>query len=132
MLVEGITMFNTHLTQHDEWKGQSTGKYAIQVKLDGKTASKLSKSGVQVKEYDGEPIRKFTSKYNIEVWLNNKERYDHELPSGTKVRVEYTPGKSAHPEFGVSTYLKRVLILEMGEGGDAGGDPAFFADEQEF
>jgi len=131
MLVEGTTMFNTHLTQHDEWKGKSTGMYSIQVKLDSKTAAKLNKDGVHVNDYEGEPIRKFKSKYNIEVWLNNKERYEYELPKGTKVRVEYTPGKTSDPEWGVATYLKRVLILEMGEGGDGGGDSAFFADEQE-
>jgi hypothetical protein len=132
MLVEGTTIFNTSLTRHDEWKGQSTGKFSVQVKLDGKTADKLNKAGVNIKEYDGEPLRKFTSKYAVEVWANNKERYEHELPSGTKVRVEYTLSKQSDPEFGFSTYLKRILILEMGEGGTNSGDPAFFADEPQF
>jgi len=127
MLVEGTTIFNTCLTHHDEYQGQSTGKYAIQVKLEAKTAAKLTKDGVIIKEYDGEPIRKFTSKYKVEVWVNNKDQYDQELPSGTKVRLEYITKK--HPTAGMVPYVKRVLVLEMGEDGDTGGDPAFFADE---
>ncbi len=44
MLVEGTTIFQTHLTQHDVYQGQSTGKYSIQIQLDGDTASKLTKA----------------------------------------------------------------------------------------
>ena len=76
MLVEGTTIFKTFLTQHDSYQGQSTGKYSIQVKLDGATASKLTKDGVHIKEYDGEPIRKFTSRFDVPVHLNEKEMWN--------------------------------------------------------
>ena len=126
MLVEGTTIFQTYLTQHDVYQGQSTGKYSIQVQLDGDTASKLTKAGVVIKEYDGEPIRKFTSRYDVPVHIYDKEVWDKELPSGTKVRIEYITKK--HPTAGEVPYVKRVLVLEMGEG-DGGGDAGFFSDE---
>ena len=127
MLVEGTTIFQTHLTTHDEYQGQSTGKYSIQIQLDSKTASRLTKDGVIIKEYDGEPIRKFTSRYDIEVFTGTNEPWNKELPSGTKVRLEYITKK--HPTAGEVPYVKRVLVLEMGEGGAGGGDAGFFSDE---
>ena len=130
MLVEGTTIFQTHLTHHDEYQGQSTGKYSIQIKLEAKDASRLTKDGVIIKEYDGEPIRKFTSRYDIEVFTGANERWTQELPSGTKVRIEYITKK--HPTAGEVPYVKRVLVLEMGEGGDNGGDAGFFSDEPPF
>lgn len=130
MLVEGTTIFNTCLTHFDEYQGQSTDKYSIQIKLDNKVAAKLAKDGVVIKDYDGEPIRKFTSRYDVPVYVNNTDLWDKELPSGTKVRLEYITKK--HPSAGQVPYVKRVLVLEMGEGHDGGGDPAFFSDETEF
>jgi len=130
MLVEGTTIFQTHLTKHDEYQGQSTGKYSIQIKLDGKVAAKLSKDGVIIKDYEGEPIRKFTSRYDIPVHISNDEMWDKELPSGTKVRLEYITKK--HPTAGQVPYVKRVLVLEMGEGMEGTGDKAFFSDEPQF
>ena len=127
MLVEGTTIFQTHLTTHDEYQGQSTGKYSIQIQLDSKTASRLTKDGVIIKEYDGEPIRKFTSRYDIEVFTGTNEPWNKELPSGTKVRLEYITKK--HPTAGEVPYVKRVLVLEMGEGGDHGAEAGCFEDE---
>jgi hypothetical protein len=127
MLVEGTTIFQTHLTQHDVYQGQSTGKYSIQIQLEGTVASKLTKAGVIIKEYDGEPIRKFTSRYDVPVHISDTETWDKELPSGTKVRLEYITKK--HPTAGEVPYVKRVLVLEMGEGGSSGGDAGFFSDE---
>jgi len=130
MLVEGTTIFQTHLTTHDEYQGQSTGKYSIQIQLDSKDASRLTKDGVIIKEYDGEPIRKFTSRYDIEVFTGTNEHWNKELPSGTKVRLEYITKK--HPTAGEVPYVKRVLVLEMGEGGDHGAEAGFFEDESTF
>jgi len=130
MLVEGTTIFQTHLTKHDEYQGQSTGKYSLQIKLDGKVASKLTKDGVIIKEYEGEPIRKFTSRYDVPVYVNGKELWDKELPSGTAVRLEYITKK--HPTAGQVPYVKRVLVLEMGEGDGSGDDKSFFSDEPPF
>lgn len=130
MLVEGTTIFNTFLTQHDSYQGQSTGKYSIQVKLDGATASKLTKDGVHIKEYDGEPIRKFTSRFDVPVHLNEKEMWKEELPSGTKVRIEYVTKK--HPTAGEVPYMQRILVKEMGEEQEGTGSKALFSDEPPF
>ena len=131
MLVEGTTIFQTHLTKHDEYQGQSTGKFSIQVKLDSKVASKLAKDGIVIKDYDGEPIRRFTSRYDVPVYVGNEnEVWDKELPSGSKVRLEYITKK--HPTAGEVPYVKRVLVLEMGEGMEGTGDKAFFSDEPQF
>jgi hypothetical protein len=130
MLVEGTTIFQTHLTQHDEYQGQSTGKYSVQLQLEGKTASKLAKDGVVIKEYEGEPIRKFTSRYHVPVFTSDKQTWTEELPSGTKVRLEYITKK--HPTAGEVPYVKRILVLEMGEGMNGAGDAEFFSDEPPF
>ena len=130
MLVDGTTIFQTHLTQHDEYQGQSTGKYSVQVKLESKVAAKLAKDGVIIKDYDGDPIRKFTSRYDVPVYVNKTDLWDKELPSGTAVRIEYITKK--HPTAGEVPYVKRILVLEMGEGTDGGGDAGFFSDEPPF
>ena len=85
MLVEGETIFKTFLTEHDTYQGQSTGKYSLQIKLDGATASRLTKEGVVIKEYEGEPIRKFTSRYDVPVYISKTEKWEEELPSGTLI-----------------------------------------------
>ncbi len=133
MLIEGTTIFNTHLTK-TEWFGdgpaaKDTEKYSIQIKLDKDSANKLSKEGVKIKEYEGEPIRKFTSRYPVSVHLNANEAWTDELPSGSIVRIEYTTKQ--HHQHGMIPYFKRVLVKEMGEGGDS-GDKSFFEDNPPF
>lgn len=127
MLVEGTTIFKTFLTEHDTYQGQSTGKYSLQIQLDGKTASRLTKEGVHVKEYEGEPIRKFTSRYDVPVYMSKTEKWEEELPSGTKVKINYIT--KAHPSAGQVPYMQSILILEMGEGGANDPKAALFADE---
>lgn len=129
MLVEGTTIFKSHMTKHELYEGQSTGKFALQIKLDGKVAAQLAKDGVKIKEYEGEPIRKFTSRYDVPVYINANEMWDKEIPSGSEVKIEYITKK--HPTAGEVPYMKRVLIKEMGKG-DAGGDNSFFSDEPPF
>ena len=90
MFVEGTTIFNTSLTKFDVYQGQSTEKYALQITLDKKEAARLVKEGVKIKEYDGEPIRKFTSRYDILVYQGKNQLWEEEIPSGSKVRIEYT------------------------------------------
>ena len=75
MLVQGTTIFNTSLTQFDTYQGQSTDKYSLQITLDTFNADMLDKAGVKVKEYEGEPIRKFTSRYDIPVFTGKNERW---------------------------------------------------------
>ena len=130
MLVEGTTIFKTFLTTHDTYMGETTGKFNVQLKLDGKTASKLTKDGVKIKEYEGEPIRKFTSRYDVPVYINKDEKWSGELPSGTKVRLEYITKK--HPQAGEVPYMKGILVLEMGDDADVKGNAALFSDEPLF
>ena len=126
MLVQGTTIFNTALTQFDTYQGQSTDKYSLQITLDKFNADLLDKAGVKVKEYEGEPIRKFTSRYDIPVYTGRNERWHDEIPSGSTVRVEFTTKE--HTTAGNVPYAKRVLLLEMGEGyeGQKEADDQFF------
>ena len=127
MLVEGETIFKTFLTEHDTYQGQSTGKYSLQIKLDGATASRLTKEGVVIKEYEGEPIRKFTSRYDVPVYISKTEKWEEELPSGTKVKLNYITKK--HPTAGEVPYVQSILVLEMGEGMANDPKAALFSDE---
>ena len=128
MLVQGTTIFNSALTQFDAYQGQSTDKYSLQITLDEKEAALLGKQGVKIKEYEGEPIRKFTSRYEIPVFTAKNERWHDEIPSGSTVRVEYTTKE--HPTAGQVPYAKRVLLLQVGEGyeGQKEADDQFFED----
>jgi len=132
MFVEGTTIFNTSLKQFDTYQGKSTEKYSLQITLNKKEAARLAKEGVKIKEYEGEPIRKFTSHYNIPVFLSNKEKWDEELPSGSKIRIEYVT--KSHPTAGKVPYAKRILLIEVGEGyeGQAEADEAFYKDSISF
>lgn len=114
------------MTTFDTYQGQPTEKYALQITLDKKEAAKLTKEGIKIKEYEGEPIRKFTSRYDIPVFTGRGERWHDEIPSGSTVRVEYTTKE--HPTAGQVPYAKRVLILEVGEGyeGQKEADEQFF------
>lgn len=126
MLVQGTTIFNTSLTQFDTYQGQSTDKYSLQITLDKQAAAILDKAGVKIKEYEGEPIRKFTSRYDIPVFTGRGEQWNDEIPSGSTVRVEFTTKE--HPTAGMVPYAKRVLLLEVGEGyeGQKEADAEFY------
>jgi len=126
MLVQGTTIFNTALTQFDTYQGQSTDKYSLQITLDPQARDMLDKAGVKVKEYEGEPIRKFTSRYDIPVFTAKNQRWHDEIPSGSIVRVEFTTKE--HPTAGMVPYAKRVLLMEVGEGyeGQKEADDEFF------
>ena len=128
MLVQGTTIFNSALTQFDTYQGQSTDKYSLQITLDKKEADALTAQGVKIKEYEGEPIRKFTSRYDIPVFTAKNQRWHDEIPSGSTVRVEYTTKE--HPTAGQVPYAKRVLLLQVGEGyeGQKEADDQFFED----
>jgi len=86
---------------------------------------------VRIKEYDGDPIRKFTSRFDVPVYINKDEKWEEELPSGTKVRLEYITKK--HPQAGEVPYVQAVLVTEMGEGaGNMQNHAALFSDEPPF
>ncbi len=120
MFIDGTTVFNTHLTEHevfiDKKNGitQNTGKYSLTILIDSKKAAALAKEGMILKDYEGTPMRKFASKFKVEVYNSDKTVWNDEIPEGSEVRLEYTT--KPNPTYGQIPYVKRVVIKKMGEG----------------
>lgn len=120
MFIDGTTVFNTHLTEHevfiDKKNGitQNTGKYSMNILIDSKKAAALAKEGMLLKDYEGTPMRKFSSKFKVEVFNSDRTPWNDEIPEGSEVRLEYTT--KANPTYGQIPYVKRVVIKKLGEG----------------
>jgi hypothetical protein len=56
--IEGVVAFS-HVTEHDVYNGQSTGKFSMTITMPEDAAQSLSSKGVKIKEYDndGEMLR---------------------------------------------------------------------------
>lgn len=120
MFIDGTTVYKSHLTKTEIYTDPhtkvptDTGKFALTLVLDKKVAGQLAKDGMKLKDYEGQPMRKFTSKYTVEVYNSDRTRWTDEIPSGSEVRVEYsTKPNNLH---GLIPYVKRVVIKKMGEG----------------
>ena len=113
VVTTGVVAFS-NLTQHEEYKGKSTGRYSLVVTMTDSEASKLEDLGVFVKEYEGAAQRKFSSQYHVGVVDLEDNTVGGELPRGTTVRLLWTTGP-IHPEHGCPTYLNKVRVVEMGE-----------------
>jgi hypothetical protein len=117
-VTEGLVAFES-LKEHDEYQGQSTGKFTLTLTLSEDEAEKLGQAGVKLKMYEGNAQRKFSSGYDVPVVDLEDKPYNGNLPRGSKVRILWKTGKD-HPVHGVATYLNRVRVLEvadtMGEG----------------
>jgi hypothetical protein len=115
--IEGVVAFS-HVTEHDVYNGQSTGKFSMTITMPEDVAQSLSSKGVKIKEYDndGEILkqRKFSSKYDLRVIDAENNPYRREVPRGSKVRLLFKLGQE-HPVHGVSTYLNAVRVLEEAE-----------------
>ena len=115
--IEGVVAFS-HVTEHDVYNGQSTGKYSMTITLPDEAAQSLSEKGVKIKEYDndGEILkqRKFTSKFDLLVVDAENNPFRREVNRGSKVRLRFKLGPE-HPVHGVSTYLNAVRVLEEAE-----------------
>jgi hypothetical protein len=125
MIIEAETIFKTHLTVHEEYQGQSTGKFALQLALTPDQKEKLESDGVKVKEYDGQPLRKFASRYEVKMFDKEGAEISRELPAGSKVRLEYIT--KSHPTAGEVPYVQRLMVLELGEDRVSESDKEFFA-----
>jgi hypothetical protein len=126
-IIEARTIFNTNLTKHEIYQGQSTGKFGLQLSLSEEQAKKLTEDGVVVKSYEGNPLRKFSSRYVIDVFdeLGAVKPEDvKELPPTSLVRLEYVTKN--HPTAGEVPYAKRLLILELAEEQANESDKEFF------
>ncbi len=125
MIIEAETIFKTHLTCHEEYNGRSIGKFSLQLALTPDQRAQLESEGVQVKEYEGQPVRKLTSRYEVKMFNKEGEEIKRELPEGSKVRVEYTT--KSHPTSGEVPFLQRLMVLELGKDRVSESDAEFFA-----
>jgi len=113
IITEGLVAFES-LKQHDEYQGQSTGKFTLTLTLSDAEAEKVEKAGVKLKMYEGNAQRKFSSGYDVPVVDLEDKPYTGNLPRGSKVRILWKQGKD-HPTHGVATYLNRVRVLEVAD-----------------
>ena len=111
--VTGTAAFSS-VSKHDEYMGESTGKFNLTVGLDGSDAAKLEDLGVRLKDYEGTAQRKFTSKFDVEVIDMDGNPFVGEIPRGSEVRVLYTLGP-VHPQWGPSTFMNKVRVVKLGE-----------------
>jgi hypothetical protein len=107
-MISGKVAFS-NLTEHDIYKGKSTGKYALTVTLDDPSAK-----GVKLKDYNDTQQKKFTSKYRTEALAMDGSPYVGEIPRGSKVRVLYALGQDGG-EHGVGVYMNKIRVVEEAE-----------------
>ena len=119
-VLEGSVAF-ANLDEHEEYQGQSTGKYSLVLSLEPADADKLANQRVKLREYEGTAQRKFSTKYEVPMYDADGNDFSGRLTRGSKVRVQYAEGKP-HPVHGTSTYLSKVKVLELAEPSDGGGD----------
>lgn len=112
-VVEGKVAFS-NVTKHDEYMGQSTGKFTMTITMDPDKAEPLESAGVKIKEYEGNAQRKFSSGYNVRVVDADNQPFSGEVPRGSLVRIKYKLGNE-HPVHGVATYLEAVRVLEVAD-----------------
>jgi hypothetical protein len=109
-MISGTVAFS-NLTEHDIYKGKSTGKYALTVTLDDASAKQLESQGVKLKNYNDTQQKKFTSKYKTESLALDNSPYVGEIPRGSKVRVLYALGQES-TEHGTGVYMNKIRVVE--------------------
>jgi len=119
VLKGNVTFAN--LDKHEEYQGQSTGKYSLVLSLEPEDADKLANKGVKLREYEGTAQRKFSTKYEVPMFDAEGNEFNGRLTRGSKVRVKYAEGKP-HPVHGTSTYLSAIKVVELAEATEGGGD----------
>lgn len=107
------------LREHDVWQGKSTGKFNVVLTLDQDSADELEGAGVKVRQYEGNPQRKFTTGFNVGVLDADGNPYNGQVTRGSKVKVLYTLG-NPNPLHGTPTYLEKVKVVELAEPSMAG------------
>ena len=117
-VVEGYVAFCNVLNE-DEYRGQYVG-FNVTLCLEDSAKEALESEEVIVKEYHGVGQRKFKSKsqeyFDILDADGKALKLSEELPRGTKVRLLWNGGKDVSPQYGRSTYLSKLKVLEMGDG----------------
>ena len=125
--VQGEVAFS-HLTKHESFSGESTGKYSVVITVDADEAKKLEGQGIKLKDYDGKKQRAFKTKFEFQYVDADKKPQESELGRGSKVVVAYKMGEP-YGEYGVTTYLQGVKVMERVQAG--GSADAFEVDESE-
>jgi hypothetical protein len=121
MYVEGEVAF-CNLKEFDTYQGKSTDKYTITVKLDAANADALTDAGVQVKDYKGTPQRKFATTYEVNIFNPDLSPWEKgEIPYGSKVKIMAKVSDEPYKDYGCSTYVNQVQVLEEAGGGVADG-----------
>ena len=121
MYVEGEVAF-CNLKEFDTYQGKSTDKYTITVKLDEANAEALKDAGVQVKDYKGTPQRKFSTTYDVDIFNPDLTKWEkEEINFGSKVKIMAKISEDPYKEYGCSTYVNQVQVLEEAGGGVADG-----------
>lgn len=124
-ITEGIVAFS-NLAATELYNGQDTGKYSIVITMEQDEADKLADVGVLYKTYKDQPQRKFVTKFpGFSVLDADGESIGKHIPYGSKVRIMWEPGKP-HPTYGVSSYFKKIKVLEMAENETNGEDDPDF------
>ena len=112
-VIEGTVNFS-NVTQHDVFNGQDTGTFSMTITMSDDDAATLEAQGVKIKEYEGAKQRKFKSKYAINMYNAEGDRYNGEVPYNSRVRLKFKTGP-AHPVHGTPVYLEAVKVLEEAE-----------------
>ena len=121
LYVEGEVAF-CNLKEFDTFQGKSTDKYTITVTLDEANAEALTKAGVQVKDFKGTPQRKFSTTYEVGIFNPDMSAWEKkEIPKNSKVEIYAKISDEPYKEYGCSTYVNNVQVLEEASGGIPNG-----------
>ena len=112
-VIEGTVNFS-NVTKTDVFNGQDTGMFSMTITMSDDDAATLEAQGVKIKEYEGAKQRKFKSKYAINMYDAEGDRYNGEVPYNSRVRLKFKTGP-AHPVHGTPVYLEAVKVLEEAE-----------------
>jgi hypothetical protein len=112
-VIEGTVNFS-NVTKTDVFNGQDTGMFSMTITMSDDDAATLAAQGVKIKDYEGAKQRKFKSKYAINMYDAEGDRYNGEVPFNSRVRLKFKTGP-AHPVHGTPVYLEAVKVLEEAE-----------------
>jgi len=112
-VIEGTVNFS-NVTKTDVFNGQDTGMFSMTITMSDDDAATLAAQGVKIKDYEGAKQRKFKSKYAINMYDAEGDRYNGEVPYNSRVRLKFKTGP-AHPVHGTPVYLEAVKVLEEAE-----------------
>jgi hypothetical protein len=112
-VLTGTTVFS-NVTKKDVYMGAES-KYNVTIVLSPEDAVGLAKAGVKVSEYKEVQQRKFASNYKPSIYGLDMEEFIGEIPRGSVVKIQYKLGDD-HPVHGVTTYLEKIKVVEVGQG----------------